>query len=64
MKMMYLFQDVGLSCQVDHISAINIILFEKHCANTNKENLFMIVIRHECFEMESDGNQIIEMRIS
>ena len=64
MKYLYPIQMTDLRFQVDHITPKKIQLFEEFSEDPANERLFIILIRHRQIEMISDGNKIIEVKVT
>ena len=58
-------QNLDLRHQVDHITLQKIQLFDEINTDLDKVNarLFVILVKHRQFEMISDGNKIIEIKV-
>ena len=65
MKTKYPIQVIDLRHQIDHISPKKIQLFEEYANNPVYPNkrLYVILIRNKQFEMISDGNKFIEVKV-
>ena len=63
MKYLYPIQITDLRYQVDHITPKKIQLFEEFSEDPANERLFIILVRNRQFEMISDGNKIIEVKV-
>ena len=64
MKYFYPIQITGLRHQVDHISPKKTQLFEEFSEDPANERLFIILVRHRQVELISDGNTIIEAKVT